>query len=57
MLAEPDFDTPENIKLAAIAAIKAGVTKYTNVDGMPELKKQYVKNLNEKMVLNIYRSK
>jgi len=36
---EPDFDTPENIKLAAITAIKAGVTKYTNVDGMPELKK------------------
>ena len=36
---EPDFDTPENIKLAAIAAIKAGATKYTNVDGMPELKK------------------
>ena len=36
---EPDFDTPENIKLAAITAIKASVTKYTNVDGMPELKK------------------
>ena len=36
---ESDFDTPENIKLAAITAIKAGVTKYTNVDGMPELKK------------------
>lgn len=36
---EPDFDTQENIKLAAITAIKAGVTKYTNVDGMPELKK------------------
>ena len=36
---EPDFDTPENIKLAAIAGIKQGATKYTNVDGMPELKK------------------
>ena len=36
---EPDCETPENIKLAAITAIKAGVTKYTNVDGMPELKK------------------
>src|SRR4051794_22038111 len=35
---EPDFDTPDNIKEAAIKAIKAGKTKYTNVDGMPELK-------------------
>ncbi|MCR8723032.1 pyridoxal phosphate-dependent aminotransferase [Frigidibacter sp. ROC022] len=35
---EPDFDTPDNIKEAAIAAIRAGKTKYTNVDGMPELK-------------------
>jgi len=35
---EPDFDTPENIKAAAIAALKAGDTKYTAVDGTPELK-------------------
>jgi len=35
---EPDFDTPENIKSAAIAAINAGRTKYTPVDGIPELK-------------------
>ena len=35
---EPDFDTPENIKEAAIAAIRAGKTKYTAVDGIPELK-------------------
>ena len=35
---EPDFDTPENIKDAAIRAIHAGKTKYTNVDGIPELK-------------------
>ena len=35
---EPDFDTPDNIKAAAIAAIKAGKTKYTAPDGMPELK-------------------
>ena len=35
---EPDFDTPENIKEAAIAAIKSGETKYTAVDGTPELK-------------------
>ncbi len=36
---EPDFDTPENIKEAAIAAIRSGKTKYTAVDGIPELKK------------------
>ena len=35
---EPDFDTPDNIKEAAIRAIRAGETKYTNVDGTPELK-------------------
>ena len=36
---EPDFDTPENIKKAAIQAINDGDTKYTTVDGTPELKK------------------
>src|SRR6476659_8421475 len=35
---EPDFDTPANIKRAAIHAIEAGKTKYTAVDGIPELK-------------------
>jgi aspartate aminotransferase len=35
---EPDFDTPDNIKAAAIKAIHEGKTKYTNVDGIPELK-------------------
>ena len=35
---EPDFDTPRNIKDAAIAAIEAGATKYTAVDGIAELK-------------------
>ena len=35
---EPDFDTPQNIKDAAVAAINAGKTKYTAVDGIPELK-------------------
>jgi aspartate aminotransferase len=39
---EPDFDTPENIKEAAIAAIRAGKTKYTAVDGIPELKEAIV---------------
>ncbi|MHA1114378.1 MAG: pyridoxal phosphate-dependent aminotransferase [Alphaproteobacteria bacterium] len=36
---EPDFDTPDNIKAAAWRAIEAGATKYTNVDGTPELKR------------------
>ena len=35
---EPDFDTPDNIKAAAIDAINSGKTKYTAVDGIPELK-------------------
>ena len=35
---QPDFDTPDNIKEAAIAAIREGKTKYTDVDGTPELK-------------------
>src|ERR1041384_229598 len=35
---EPDFDTPENIKAAAIDAIKRGETKYTAVEGIPELR-------------------
>lgn len=35
---EPDFDTPDHIKQAAIDAINSGKTKYTNVDGIPELK-------------------
>jgi aspartate aminotransferase len=36
---EPDFDTPDNIKNAAIAAINRGETKYTPVSGIPELRK------------------
>jgi aspartate aminotransferase len=36
---EPDFDTPDNVKQAAIAAIQRGETKYTAVDGIPELKR------------------
>lgn len=35
---EPDFDTPQNIKDAAVRALAAGKTKYTDVDGIPELK-------------------
>ena len=41
---EPDFDTPENIKEAAIKAIRDGrASKYTNVDGIAELKDAIVK--------------
>ena len=39
---EPDFDTPENIKKAAIEAISRGDTKYTAVDGTPALKQAIV---------------
>lgn len=39
---EPDFDTPQHIKDAAIAAINAGFTKYTAVDGTPSLKQAIV---------------
>ena len=39
---EPDFDTPDFIKQAAMEAIKRGETKYTAVDGIPELKKAII---------------
>ena len=39
---EPDFDTPENIKQAAIQAMNKGMTKYTPADGTPELKSAIV---------------
>jgi aspartate aminotransferase len=39
---EPDFDTPEHIKAAAIKAIENGFTKYTAVDGTPSLKKAII---------------
>ena len=39
---EPDFDTPEHIKVAAIQAIHDGKTKYTAVDGTPELKQAVI---------------
>ena len=39
---EPDFDTPDNIKQAATSAIQTGKTKYTPVDGIPELKEAIV---------------
>jgi len=42
---EPDFDTPEHIQEAAIAAIRAGKTRYTQVDGTPELKAAIIDKL------------
>ena len=39
---EPDFDTPDHVKVAAIAAMNAGKTKYTAVDGIAELKSAIV---------------
>ena len=46
---EPDFDTPDNVKNAAIKAIKNGDTKYTAVDGTPALKKAIMLSLKEKI--------
>ena len=43
---EPDFDTPEHIKQAAIEAIDKGQTKYTQVDGTPELKDAIISKFN-----------
>jgi len=42
---EPDFDTPEHIRAAAIEAIHAGQTRYTQVDGTPELKQAIIDKL------------
>ena len=43
---EPDFDTPEHIKQAAIESINKGQTKYTQVDGTPELKDAIISKFN-----------
>ena len=49
---EPDFDTPDNIKEAAIKAIKDGDTKYTAVDGTSDLKKAIVDKFKRENNLN-----
>ena len=49
---EPDFDTPDNIKNAAIKAIKSGDTKYTAVDGTASLKKAIVDKFKRENKLN-----
>jgi aspartate aminotransferase len=53
---EPDFDTPDNIKQAAIRAIEAGKTKYTDVDGIPELKDAIVAKFKRENGLDYKRS-
>jgi aspartate aminotransferase len=49
---EPDFDTPQHIKDAAILAINEGQTKYTAVDGTPELKRAIIDKLKRDNDLN-----
>jgi len=49
---EPDFDTPDHIKQAAIEAINAGKTKYTPVDGTPGLKKAVIEKFKRDNDLN-----
>jgi len=44
---EPDFDTPDHIKAAAVKAIDDGFTKYTAVDGIPALKKAIIKKFKD----------
>ena len=52
---EPDFDTPDNIKQAAIKAINDGDTKYTAVDGTPALKKAIVEKFKKENNLDYTR--
>lgn len=49
---EPDFDTPEHIREAAIAAIHEGKTRYTQVDGTPELKQAVIEKFRRDNELN-----
>ena len=49
---EPDFDTPEHVKEAAIKAIKDGKTKYTAVDGIVEINRRLSINLPGKIILS-----
>ncbi len=44
---EPDFDTPENIKQAAIRAVQSGYTKYSPAPGFPDLREAIAENLKE----------
>ena len=53
---EPDFDTPENIKRAAIKAIEEGFTKYTAVGGIDELKDAVIQKFQRDNQLTYKRS-
>ena len=52
---EPDFDTPQHIKDAAKAAMDNGMTKYTQVDGVPDLKEAIIKKFrnDNELVINL----
>jgi len=50
---EPDFDTPQHVKDAAIRAMNEGKTKYTNVDGIPELKEAVAQKFKRDNGLNV----
>ena len=49
---EPDFDTPKHVKQAAIDAINSGYTKYTNIEGIPELRQSIVEKFKKDNDLN-----
>ena len=49
---EPDFDTPQHIKKSAIDAINNGFTKYTQVDGIPELKEAIIRKFKDENGIN-----
>ena len=50
---EPDFDTPLNVREAAVRAMNAGKTRYTNVDGIPELKEAVARKFKRDNGLNV----
>ena len=51
---EPDFDTPQHVKQAAIDAINSGYTKYTNIEGIPELRQSIVEKFKKDNDLNYH---
>ena len=53
---EPDFDTPNHICEAAISAMAVGQTRYTNVDGIPELKSAIIRKFKRDNHLNVEES-
>src|SRR5215203_6076180 len=53
---EPDFDTPAHVADAGVAAIRSGFTRYTNSDGMPELKDAIIAKFQRDNDLNYQRN-